>query len=573
MKKTRLGIVILLLIMLCACAAFSASAESGTDQNISWTVKNKVLTISGKGAIPNYWTLLGPYPPWSGQDYTKVVIKEGITATSKGLFYEDGIEEISLPDSLEEIALASFYSCRNLKSVVIPSNVTSISSQAFKYSGLKSVTISQGVKFIEEEAFFNCAKLEKLSLPDSIGYVWHRAFAYCALKNLRIPSGMWSIGEGAFGGNPIETIDTGDNTIFTVRDNVLYRYGTELLLYPAGRKDSTFVVPDDVTRIGEKAFDSCKLTAITLPPQLESIGDCAFCECSKLREITIPKGVTEIPELCFYHCKSLQKAVLPAGLQSIGKNAFSRCVKLAKLTLPEGLETIGESAFSGCALSGRLTIPEGVKQIQRDAFWECRMSAVSLPVSLQVVAGAPFNGCENLKTVYYAGTRKQKKQIEFTFEDDLLLKIRWYCAGESDQPVKASGGKYLLNYDLHTASLAKPVSMSATKLTIPDAISVGGKRYKVTEIEDGACKGMKRLKSLEIGKNVVVIGKEAFRDCKKLKDIRILTAKLEEDTIGENAFKGTSDKAVVRCPEKCLKQYEKILVEKGISKKATFKKN
>ncbi len=571
MRKTRPWIAVLLMILLCACAAFSASAESGSDQNISWSVKNNVLTISGNGEIPNYWTLFGPDPPWGGLKYSKVVISEGITATSKGLFYQDEIEEVSLPDSLEKIAVGTFLQCGKLRSVVIPSRVTTISAQAFKYSGLKSVTIQQGVKYIEEEAFFNCGNLETLTLPASIGYVWDRAFAYCALKNLRIPSGMWSIGKGAFGGNPIETIDTGENTIFTVRDNVLYRYGDELLLYPAGRTDSSFVVPNDVTGIGDKAFDSCKLTSITLPSHLDSLGS-AFAYCEKLVEITIPEGITEIPELCFYQCKSLQKAVLPAGLQSIGKSAFEDCVKLTKITLPEGLETIGDSAFAGCALPDRQTIPEGVRQIQRDAFRGCRMTAVSLPVSLQTVEGDPFGRCESLKTVYYAGTREQKKQITFTSEDNLLLKIRWYCAGESDEPVNVSGGTYLLNYDRLTASFVRPASSSAAKLTIPAVISAGGKKYKVTEIEDGACKGMKKLKSVEIGKNVATIGKEAFRNCKKLKDIRILTGKLKENTIGKNAFKGTPAKAVVRCPGNRLKLYKKILVKKGISKKATFQK-
>ena len=179
----------------------------------------------------------GSATPWKGMKYTKVVIAEGITGLSKGLFYgEDQIEEVSFPSTMEEIGFYSFYGCGGLKSIVIPGTVKMINENAFALSGLQKVVISEGVSKIEEEAFFGCSDLSDLTLPDSIGYIWDRAFAGCALKSIRIPDGMWSIGKGVFGGNPIETIDTGTNTIFTAVDNVLYRYGNILLLYPAGKE-------------------------------------------------------------------------------------------------------------------------------------------------------------------------------------------------------------------------------------------------------------------------------------------------------------------------------------------------
>ena len=70
--KRLLGI--LLVLVLCAgLLPAPVYAASGTDQNIKWTVKNDVLTISGKGVIPNYWSpLFGANPPWRGQPYEGV---------------------------------------------------------------------------------------------------------------------------------------------------------------------------------------------------------------------------------------------------------------------------------------------------------------------------------------------------------------------------------------------------------------------------------------------------------------------------------------------------------------------
>ena len=79
----------------------------------------------------------------------------------------------------------------------------------------------------------------------------------------------------------------------------------------------------------------------------------------------------------------------------------------------------------------------------------------------------------------------------------------------SSDPVKdevtVSGGVYKLNHKKLTATFIKPAKNTATKLTIKDTVKENGKTYKVTEIKAKACKGMKKLTTLTIGKNVTKI--------------------------------------------------------------------
>ncbi len=98
-------------------------------------------------------------------------------------------------------------------------------------------------------------------------------------------------------------------------------------------------------------FKNCsQLESITLPQQLESIGQCAFLDCFAL------KG----------------DLVLPDKIKTIGDFAFNNCGFTGSLTLPESLEKLGYGAFDGCrGFTGDLTIPKGTKTIEGQCFLYC----------------------------------------------------------------------------------------------------------------------------------------------------------------------------------------------------------
>ena len=101
-------------------------------------------------------------------------------------------------------------------------------------------------------------------------------------------------------------------------------------------------------------------------------------------------------------------------------------------------------------------------------------------------------------------------------------------------------------------------------------MEIDGKTYPITEINTGAFKNCKKLKSVVIGKGITSIGTKAFSGCKALKKITIKSAKLKK--VGKNAFKGIHAKAVIKVPKAKLKTYKKLLKKKGQGKKVRIVK-
>lgn len=192
---------------------------------------------------------------------------------------------------------------------------------------------------------------------------------------------------------------------------------------------SEVVIPEGVTKIGEKAFYNCTtLTKITVPNSVTYIGDNAFKGCtnlvsitlpervthfepsfteSRIAQITLPQGVTEIGQYAFYGCKNLTQIVVPDGVKVISRSAFSDCTSLRKVTLPQGLEQIHERAFAGCAKLERLELPESVTLLGEYAFWNCTsMTYLNIPAATDVIGidflmtsyspDTVFRGCDKL---------------------------------------------------------------------------------------------------------------------------------------------------------------------------------
>ena len=140
---------------------------------------------------------------------------------------------------------------------------------------------------------------------------------------------------------------------------------------------------------------------------------------------------------------------------------------------------------------------------------------------------------------------------------------------QAPSTVTVRGGRYKLNKKKNAAIFIGPAKKTATTLSIQDTVKIGSKTYKVTEISDSACKGMKKLTTLTIGKNVKTIGAGAFKNCGKLKKILIISNSLSK--VEKGAFSGVSKKAVVRCAKSKIARYQKLLQAAGLPKAVQFR--
>ena len=116
-------------------------------------------------------------------------------------------------------------------------------------------------------------------------------------------------------------------------------------------------------------------------------------------------------------------------------------------------------------------------------------------------------------------------------------------------------------------TFSKMINSEDTSVTVPDTVTIGGKKYKVAGIAPNAFLNQKKLKKITIGRNIKTIGKKAFYGCRNLKKVSVLTTKLKKKTVGKKAFAKIHKKAVVTVPKKRKFAYQNLLKARGITGK------
>lgn len=163
-----------------ALADTAVGGNFGT--NLTWKIKDGVLTISGKGKMPDNSA------PWNNyrDSFTKLVIKNGVTSIGDHSFdccYN--IKSMTIGNSVKSIGEWAFESCQELKSVTIPDSVTSIGVAAFdRCCSLESVKIGNGVKIIEGSAFERCGAIKSVTIGTGITRIDDYAFAHSGVSDV-----------------------------------------------------------------------------------------------------------------------------------------------------------------------------------------------------------------------------------------------------------------------------------------------------------------------------------------------------------------------------------------------------
>ena len=183
-----------------------------------------------------------------------------VTAIGDCAFENAGsIESITIPNSVVELGINPFSSCRRLKEILVsPAHST--------------LTVEEGVLFSKPDSRLVCFPVELFT------------------NFYTVPGWVREIGSRAF-------------------------FNSKHLV--------SITIPDSVKLIGESAFSVCSyLEKVEILGGVSKIGDYAFHLCERLKSVKLADSVTEIGRYAFLGCRKLNDLIIPQSVTDIGEGAF-----------------------------------------------------------------------------------------------------------------------------------------------------------------------------------------------------------------------------------------------------------
>lgn len=349
-------------------------------------------------------------------------------------------------------------------------------------NGIKgTIEIPDTVKRIGDSAFANQIGLERIEIPESVKEIGAGAFMGCSrLNEVEIPDTVEKIGGGAF----LDTQWANEN-----QEEIFVWKGT-LVQCLGGFQETEYVIPPEVTAIGEDAFGGQGLQAVTVPDHVKRIGARAFAGCADLAEIEISDQVGEIGGQAFAltawaeaqssaeflwkdqfvqlnHYPDLSSQAgqyrIPDGTKRISDYAFAslerygmRATLIDHLEMPDGVSEIGKGAFQGCGTY--VYIPSSVKKIGDYAFFRSYQSirhgpmmtgkyGVVIPEGVETIGKRAFGENYYIGSITLPSTLKEVSQDAFSWYPDWdgyswALRSRHYILSDSGSEVEFATDDY-----------------------------------------------------------------------------------------------------------------------------------
>lgn len=370
---------------------------------------------------------------------TEITLPTKLKFLVENSFYNCGISEITIPETLTDMGFRSFVGCNKITKVNItnlnsflqcqsdssfggnadlylngklvtevnfPSGIKDLYPIIAGISSIKKVTIPNSVVQMRSNvgAFEDCKNLEEVVFEDDskVEEIW-AAFRNCtSLRKVNIPSSVKKLINSPFsdcknlsvyyGGTIADWCNIDHNG-----DGLEY---VEKLYY---KKDDGYeelinlVIPETFTMIDDYTFKGYKnLKSVTFHDGITAIGRYAFCGCTNLTSaIELPSQLKFLGECAFFN-SGITSVTIPQYITEIKEQTFYYCENLTSVTFHDGIESIGSLAFASTAITS-IVIPKSVTYIGSSAFSYVKLTNVTFEDPNGWTAGSTALSADDLQ--------------------------------------------------------------------------------------------------------------------------------------------------------------------------------
>lgn len=484
---------------------------------------------------------------FNGNPNLKIIEKQGFSHCT-------GLKIINLSScaKLTTISYRAFYQCSSVSKILLPKGLKEIQESAFYNNSIEDITIPSSVEKIGAFAFQDCSKLKIITFEESsnLTSLERGVFAGIHLDIFAIPENVQKISGYTFGNNRFSTFSIpSSNKYLKLENSIVYSKNQSILYFIKNKDTNTFDFLKNVTTLGEYCFYGSLLPSIKIPSSVKKIEDYAFCNSSYLKTVEFSGSFDFIGSNIFDGCDNLQyinftnssmivdadsfiSSNNKAKMKFTCKNLFSsKAIEIGTnvsvsylgnqdlyidknaLIMDFAQTTIYE--YWGYNISG-ITIPESISAINSRVFENSTISYIRFAYKskLSEIGEYAFKNCSNISTINF--TTQNNFSIEpSTFENCIKLEIVFNIINISDRCFY--GCSNLKNITIRDAATYIGVRSfenccSLESITIPSGIKT------ISEYSFLNCSGLKSI-SFKSGRDLTNFSINSISECSSLQNI------------------------------------------------------
>ena len=301
--------------------------------------------------------------------------------------------------------------------------------------------------------------------------------------------------------------------------------------------NSTLVIPDGVSVLGNDCLGEIKQGNLILPDSLEYIGHGALVQNQCSFEIPLSNNIWYIGEWAFTHYNESESHAtghfrLPESVKYVGEHCFSDYGESieGEINIPTFMTTIPYSTFSymNFANGTTLTFHDKVVSIESRAFAVLQYNnKIVWPDGLVSIGSYAFQSCN-----FRGGMEDLPDGLSYLGEEAFDY---------------SKNLPEILNLPLHLSR----VSSASFRGTDMRTVNILG---YTESIEAKAFAYCENLTTVKLGKYVESIGSKSFEDCRALRNVTSLNP--EPPTAESDAFTGCDmDHVILEVPEQSVGKY------------------